>query len=190
MSMVIALAQIVVVAAALAEPQSPIAPVRIDPPAGGGNPIVISVTGVEQDPIPLTARWSASDACLADIACFVSSWIEANSTGNLDHVLALRAPTERADVQSRYKDPSLMARNVSRFNAVRKWGLLGWANYGTFRIVFLTRDDERSQSVIYTLPLKQVDGKWMQTDALAADSGVYEMFDRIGKAILERHKKQ
>lgn len=188
--MVLALVQILVVAAApVLLAQSPIAPIRIEP-SGGGSPITISVTGVEQDPAPMAARWNAADTCLAEVPCFVSSWIEANSTGNLEHVLALRAPAERAEVEKRYGgDPSMMARNTTRFNAVRKWGLLGWAEYGTFRIVFLTRDDTQSNAPIYTLPLRRVENRWAQTDALAADAGVYEMFDRIGKAILERHRK-
>jgi hypothetical protein len=180
----------VVAAVALADPQSPIAPVRVEPAGGGGNPIVISVTGVEQDPAPMVARWNAGNACLAEIPCFVSSWIEANSAASMEHLLAVRAPKERTDVERRYREPGLLARNAERFNAVRKWGLLGWADYGAVRIVFLTRDDEQSQSTIYTLPVTRVDAKWMQTDALAADTGVYEMFDRIGKAILERHRKR
>ena len=180
----------VVAAVALADQQSPIGPLRIEPPGGGGNPIVMSVTGIEQDPLPVAGRWSAADACLAEVPCFVSSWIEANSTASVEHLLALRAPKERTEVEKRFRDPGLLSRNASRFNEVRKWGLLGWADYGVIRIVFLTRDDEGSQSTIYTLPLTRVDGKWMQTDALAADVGVYEMFDRVGKAILERHRKR
>jgi hypothetical protein len=180
----------VLAAVALADQQSPIAPLRIEPPGGGGNPIVISVTGVEQDPAPVAGRWSAADACLAEIPCFVASWIEANSTASMEHLLALRAPKERTELEKRYREPGLLTRNASRFNEVRKWGLLGWADYGPLRIVFLTRDDSQSQSTIYTLPITRVDGKWMQTDALAADTGVYEMFDRVGKTILARHQKR
>jgi hypothetical protein len=176
-------------AAAPVDAQSPIAPVRIEPPSGG-TPIVVSITGVEQDPAPVVGRWNAADACLADVACFVTSWIEANSAGNLDHLLALRAPNERKTVEGRLREPGLLARNASRFSAVKKWGLLGWAEYGALRIVFLAREDEQSQSAIYTLPITRVEGRWAQTDALATDTGVYEMFDRIGKAILERHRKQ
>ena len=193
MLMVFAFVQVLAVAAAavtLADPQSPIAPVRIEPPGGGGNGVLVNVTGQEQDPVPLAGKWNASESCLGEVACFASSWIEANSTGSLEHVLALRATAERPDVERRFRDPQLMTRNASRFNAVRKWGLLGWAEYGAFRIVFLTRDDEQSQSSIYTLPLRREGARWAQTDALATDSGVYEMFERIGKAILERHRKR
>ena len=49
----------VVAAVALADPQSPIAPLRIAP-ASGGTPIVVTVTGVEQDPVPLAARWNTA----------------------------------------------------------------------------------------------------------------------------------
>src|ERR1700704_1530893 len=99
------LLQLFVVAMALGDPQTPMAPVRIEPMPGSPNPVVVSVTGVEQDPVPLTAKWNSSDTCLADVACFVASWMEANSTGNFDHVLAIRAPEERAELQRRYADP-------------------------------------------------------------------------------------
>ncbi len=185
-----ALLQLFIVAAiALAEPQTPIAPVRIEPAIGGGNPIVVSVTGVEQDPVPLAAKWNTADACLADVACFVSSWMEANSTGNFEHVLALRAPDERAELQKRYADPAMMQRNMTRFNAVRKWSLLGWAEYGPVRVVFLVKEDQ-SPSPIYPLPIRRVEGRWAQTDVLATDPGFFEIFDRIGRAILERHRKR
>jgi len=175
-------------AIAAADPQSPIAPVRIAP-APGGTPIVVSVTGVEQDPVPLTAKWDAGAACLADVACFVSSWMEANSTASMEHVLALRAPDERADVQKRYADPAMLQRNATRFNQVRRWSLLGWAEYGPARVVFLAKEDQTSDPV-YVLTIRKVDGRWAQTDILAADPGFYEMFNRIGRVILERHRKK
>jgi hypothetical protein len=189
--MVIALVQVLVAAAAaLAQPQSPIAPVRVEPP-GGGTPVVISVTGVEQDPVPLAAKWNPSEACLGDIACFVANWLEANSTGSMEHVLALRAPAERAEVEKRYaSDPQMMTRNAARFKEIRRWSLLGWAEYGAFRIVFLVFEDAQAQQNIYTLPIRRVEARWGQTDALATDTGVYQIFDRVGKVILERHRKK
>ena len=181
---------LVAAAAALAQAQTPIAPVRVEPP-GGGTPIVVSVTGVEHDPVPITAKWTASDTCLADIACFVASWLEANSTGSMEHVLVLRAPAERAEVEKRYAaDPQMMTRNATRFKDIRRWSLLGSAEYGTFRIVFLVYEDAQSQQAIYTLPIRKVETRWAQTDALAADAGVYQIFDRVGKVILERHRKR
>lgn len=189
--MAIALVQVLVAAAAaLAQPQSPIAPVRIEPP-GGGTPVTISVTGVEQDPVPLAAKWTAGEACLGDIACFVANWLEANVTGSMEHVLALRAPAERAEVEKRYAgDPQMMTRNAARFKDIRRWSLLGWAEYGAFRIVFLVYEDAQAQQSIYTLPIRRVETRWAQTDALAADTGVYQIFDRVGKVILERHRKK
>src|SRR6185503_15862187 len=109
--MALALVQVLVAAAAaLAQPQTPIAPVRVEPP-GGGTPVMISVTGVEQDPVPLAAKWNPSETCLGDIACFAANWLEANSTGSMEHVLALRTPAERAEVEKRYaSDPQMMTR--------------------------------------------------------------------------------
>ena len=175
-------------AIAAADPQSPIAPVSIAP-AGGGTPIVVTLTGVEQDPVALTAKWDAGAACLADVACFVSSWMEANSTGSMEHVLALRAPDERADVQKRYADPAMMQRNSSRFNQVRRWSLIGWAEYGPARVVFLRKEDQTSDPV-YVLTIRKVEGRWAQTDILAADPGFYETFNRIARVVLERHLKK
>ena len=51
-------------------------------------------------------------------------------------------------------------------------------------------EDAQSQQAIYTLPLRRVETRWAQTDALAADTGVYQIFDRVGKVILERHRKR
>ena len=175
-------------ALAIADPQSPIAPVHITP-AAGGAPITVSLTGVEQDPAPLAAKWDAGAACLADVACFVSSWMEANSTGSMEHVLALRAADERADVQKRYADPAMMQRNSTRFNQVQRWNLLGWADYGPARVVFLNKVDQTSDP-IYVLTIRKVEGRWAQTDILAADPGFYEIFNRIGRGILERHRRK
>lgn len=182
------LSYLIVAAAAIAEPQTPIAPVQIAP-ASGGTPIVVSLTGVEQDPAPLAAKWDASGACLADVACFVSSWMEANGTGSMEHVLALRAPDERADVQKRYADPAMMQRNSARFNQVRRWSLIGWAEYGPVRAVFLAKEDQTPDPV-YVLTIRKVEARWAQTDVLAADPGFYEIFNRIGRAILERHRRK
>ena len=93
-----------------------------------------------------------------------------------------------ANLQKRYADPAMMQRNASRFKAVQKWSLLGWAEYGDIRVVFLAKEDT-SPSPTYALPIKRVEGRWAQTDALAADPGFFEIFDRIGRAILERHRK-
>jgi hypothetical protein len=188
--MTAAILQVLAAAAAvLAQAQTPIAPVRVEPP-GGGTPIVISVTGVEQDPVPMAAMWNASETCLADVACFVAIWLDANSTASMERVLALRAPAERAEVEKRYgADPQMMARSAARFKETRKWSLVGWADYGAFRIVFLVYEDAQSRQAIYTLPLRRVEPRWAQTDALAAD-GVYPIFDRVGTAILERRSKR
>jgi len=170
---------------------APIAPVRIEPPAGGGNPIVVSMTGVEQDPVPLTARWNGDDVCLADVACFVSSWMEANTAPTLDHILVVRAADERADLQRRYADPQMQARNSARFKQVRAWSLLGWIDYGAYRIVLLAKDDPTpSTDPVYTLPIKKTGARWGQTDALATDTNIYQVFDRVAKEILDRHKKK
>ena len=182
------IAPFLLAAAFAAEPQTPIAPVKIEPAIGGGNPVVISVTGVEQDPVQLTAKWNATDACFADTACFVSSWMEANSAGNMDHALALRAPDERAELQKRYADPTMMQRNSIRFNQVTRWSLLGWAEYGSVRVVLLVKEDSTPDR-IFTLTIRKVGGRWTQTDVLAADQGFREIFARVGLAILERHRK-
>jgi hypothetical protein len=177
--------------ATVAQAPSPIAPVRIEPTSGGGNPIMVSVTGMEQDPVPLTARWNGDDACLADVACFVSSWMEANTASTIDHLLIVRAPDERTDLQRRYADPQLIARNSARFKQVRAWSLLGWIDYGGFRIVMLAKDDPSpSTPPIYTLPIKKAGARWGQTDALATDTGIYQVLDRLATAILERRRKK
>ena len=173
----------------LAEQQSALGPVRIESSGGGGNPIVISMVGVEQDPTPVTARWNPADACLADIRCFVSSWIDANTSGDLQKLLRLRPPDERAGFQARAAETrNLLALNADRFKATRSFGLLGWVEFGAFRIVLLVKSDEQKTNATYTLPLRRVDGRWAQTDALAAEN-VYVILDRIAQAVLLRHSK-
>ena len=175
----------------VAQAQTPLRPVTLQPPAGGGNPIVINAAGVEQDPAPIAARWNADDQCLGDIACFVASWIEANTAGDLEHLTILRAPEERAELERRFKDPVLMSRNASRFKQIRSWSLAGWIDYGTFRFVMLTKDDPLpSTSPIYTLPLKKTGARWGQTDALATDTGLYQIIDRVAKEVADRHRKK
>jgi len=172
-----------------AEPQSPIAPVRIEPAPGSANAITVTLTGVEQDPVPLAAKWDASAACLADVACFVSSWMEANSTASMEHVVVLRAADERAELQKRYADPAMIQRNAARFNQVRRWSLLGWAEYGPARVVFLGKEDSTADPV-YVLTIRKVEGRWAQTDIFASDPGFYEIFNRVARVILDRHRKK
>lgn len=190
MSMVM-LARVLTAAVTLMVPQqpTPMSPVRIEPTTGGGSPVTVSVTGVEQDPVQVTGRWNADDKCLAEIDCFVSSWIEANSSGSLEHLVALRNPAERADVERRLREGQLLSRNATQFKAIRKWSLLGWAEYGTYRIVLLAREQDGAATNTYTLPLLRVGSRWAQTDALATDAGVYEIFDRIAKVVQQRHQK-
>jgi hypothetical protein len=83
----------------MSEQQSVMAPVRIESTAGGANPIVISMVGVEQDPTPITARWNPAERCLSDVSCFVASWIEANGGGDQQRLVLLRFPDERADLE-------------------------------------------------------------------------------------------
>jgi hypothetical protein len=80
-----------------------------------------------------------------------------------------------------------MQRNTTRFNAVRKWSLLGWVEYGDVRVVLLVKEDS-SSSPTFALATKRVDGRWAQTDSLATDPGYFEIFDRIGRAVVARHQ--
>jgi len=179
-----------VAATTIAAAQSPLAPVRIEPP-GGGVAIVVTATGVEQDPVAVAAKWDARPACLADLPCFVASWIAANAAGSLDNLKALRAPAERPQLDQRLRDPQVLARNSARFAAIKKWSFLGWVDYGTYRIVLLVHEDNDSPVPgVYTLPLKKTDTQWTQTDTLASDSGIYEMVDKMGRVILARHQKR
>jgi hypothetical protein len=179
-----------VTVAFFAPAQAPIRPIQLEPPSGGGNPVVVTVTGVEQDPAPVAARWNGDDSCLADIACFVGSWIEANSADSPEHLVALRVPDERADLQKRLADPQLLARNAARFKQIRSWSLLGWIDYGGFRVVMLAKDDPASStSPVYTLPIKRTGARWAQTDGLATDSNIYPILDRLATAVLDRHRQ-
>jgi hypothetical protein len=170
--------------------QAALRPVRLEPPSGGGNAVTISATGIEQDPTPVPARWNGDDKCLGDIACFVSSWIEANAADTVEHLVALRASDERGALQRRFADPQLLSRNAMRFKQIRSWSLLGWIDYGAYRIVMLTKDDPLpSTSPVYTLALKKEGTRWAQTDALATDTNIYQVLDRVAKEVLERHRK-
>ena len=82
----------------------------------------------------------------------------------------LRAPRQRAEVEKRYAaDPQMMTRNASRFKDIRRWSLLGSAEYGTFPRCLSGRTTTRGrQQAIYTLPVESIETRWAQTDALAA----------------------
>src|SRR5262249_25400555 len=111
--------------------QPSLGPIRIESSAGKDNPIVITATGVEHDPILVQARWNPEVNCLSEIMCFVSSWLEANWSGNLQHMMAVRNPAERSDFESRLsQNPNLLGLNADRFKKIKNWSVLGWVQYG------------------------------------------------------------
>ena len=169
--------------------QQTLAPVRIESPLDKENAIVITAVGEEHDPIAIKGAWNADDHCLSEIACFVASWIEANSTGNLDQIVQLRFPAEQAELERRLRqNPNLLQANASRFRVVQSWSLLGSVRYGPFEVVLLAKQDPTSSTGTYTLPLRRVNSRWAQTDALANDAGVYAVIDRIADAVMKRHR--
>jgi hypothetical protein len=171
--------------------QTPIAPVKIEAAPGEANPITVTVVGIEQDPALITPRWSASDACLADIPCFLSSWIAANTSGDAERVLLLRSPAERSDLEKRFaQEPRLLALNSARFKATRSWGFLGWVEYGTYRFILLFNEDEQGSRSAYTLPVQRVRNNWVQTDALSKQTYAFAIVDRVAKAVMERHPRK
>lgn len=172
-----------------AQQSQQLSPIRIESSTGKDNPIVISVTGVEHDPIIVQARWNAEDNCLSEIMCFLSSWLEANASGNQQHMLAVRNPAERTDFEHRItQNPNLLAVNADHFKRIKKWSVLGWVQYGAVYAVLLVKDDPQSQVSTYVLPLARSGITWGQSDALATDAGVYQILDRIADAIVQRHR--
>jgi hypothetical protein len=180
-------APVLFTAAVAAQAQKPIAPVQIESIAGGGNPITVSVAGVEQDPTPIQGRWSPEESCLGDVACFVRSWVAANSGIDIQQILLLRSPDERTDLQARIgRTPGALKLNADRFTATRSWSLLGWIDYGSFRIAMLIREDQEGTKSTYTLPLQRTGARWFQTDALAKDEYVMQILDRVTTAVMQR----
>jgi hypothetical protein len=168
--------------------QTPIAPVNIQPSPGAANPITVSVVGVEQDPKPITPRWNASETCLADIPCFLSSWIMANTSGDVERVLLLRSPAERGDLEKRLsKEPRILTLNSARFKTTRAWGFLGWVEYGSYRFILLCNEDEQGSRNPFTLPVQRVGNTWAQTDALSKQTYAFAIVDRVARAVMERH---
>lgn len=169
--------------------QKSLQPVKVESSTSKEDTILITASGVEHDPVPVQGHWNSDDSCLTDIQCFVSSWIDANSNGNIEHLVALRAPSERSDFEQMLaRKPNMVALNKDRFKTIKRWSIVGWVQYGTFRIVILVREEEQSSTLTYTLPLMQTSGRWGQTDALTNDKGVYAIIDRIANAVMERHR--
>ena len=169
--------------------QKPIPPLDLEPAAGGGNPITITVSGVEQDPITVRPGWNSSDSCLAQIDCFLASWLDANTTAETEHVLALRDPAERSDLQKRLsKEPRILALNSAHFKSVRSWVWLGWVEYGSDRFILRVSEDEQGIRSSLTLPLKRAGSVWTQTDALAKETYVFAIIDRVARTVMERHR--
>jgi hypothetical protein len=180
---------LVVVLPVQAQQSQQLSPIQIESSTGKDNPIVISVTGVEHDPIVVQARWNADDNCLSEIMCFISSWLEANASGNLQHMVLVRNPTERNDLERRVtQNPNLIALNADHFKKIKKWSVLGWVQYGAIYAVLLAKDDPQSSASTYVLPLARSGIIWGQSDALATDAGAYQILDRIADAVMQRHR--
>lgn len=172
-----------------AQQSQQLSPIQIESATGKENPIVVSVTGVEHDPIIVQARWNAEDHCLSEIMCFISSWLEANTSGNQQHMLAVRNPAERNELERRLtQNPNLIAVNAEHFKKIRKWSVLGWVQYGAIYAVLLVKDDPQSPVSTYVLPLARSGILWGQSDALATDTGAYQILDRIADAVMQRHR--
>lgn len=172
-----------------AQQQPTLSPIQIESSTGKDNPIVISVTGVEHDPIIVQAHWNAEDTCLSEIMCFISSWLEANTSGNVQHMMVVRNLSERGDLQRRItQNPNLIPLNADQFKSIKKWSVLGWVQYGAIYAVLLVKEDSQSSVTTYVLPLTRSGIVWGQSDALATDTGIYQILDRIADAILQRHR--
>jgi hypothetical protein len=173
-----------------AQQSKQLSPIQIESATGKDNPIVVSFTGVEHDPIIVQARWNAEDNCLSEIMCFVSSWLEANTSGNLQHMLVVRNAPERGELERRItQNPNLIALNADHFKRIKKWSVLGWVQYGAIYAVLLVKEDPQSSVVsTYVLPLARAGISWGQSDALATDAGVYQILDRIADAVMQRHR--
>ena len=78
------LALLLIAVVGAAQNSSTVIEVAISPATGGGNPIRLSVNGVEHEPRPLIPRWNDSTACLSNVESFAQSWLSANNKGELD----------------------------------------------------------------------------------------------------------
>lgn len=173
--------------------QTPIRAVKIEAAPGASNPITITVTGTEQDqPTLVTPKWNASNVCLADMSCFLSSWVAANTSGDSAHLLLLRSAAERIDLEKRFtQEPRLLTLNSARFQSSRSWGFLGWVEFGTYRFLLLFNEDQQGSLSSFTLPLeREENNNWAQTDALSKQTYVFAIVDRVAKAILGKHPKK
>jgi hypothetical protein len=169
--------------------QMPLGPIKVEPSGGKEKPIVISAAGIEHDPLPIVGHWSSADICLTDISCFLSNWIEANSSGNLQHLVALRPLDEKNEFEHRIsQNPNIVSLNADRFKNIKQWSLIGWVEYGPFEIVLLVKQDEKLVMSAYALPLIRTGENWAQTDALSNDPGVNAILDRIANAVMQRHR--
>lgn len=172
-----------------AQQSQQLSPIPIESATGKDNPIVVSVIGAEHDPIVVQARWNADDTCLSEIMCFISSWLEANTSGNQQHMLVVRNAPERGDLERRItQNPNLIALNADHFKRIKKWSVLGWVQYGAIYAVLLVREDPQTSVSTYVLPLTRSGIAWGQSDALATDTGVYQILDRIADAVMQRHR--
>lgn len=172
-----------------AQQSQQLSPIQIESSTGKDNPIVISFTGVEHDPIIVQARWNGEDNCLSEIMCFVSSWLEANTSGNLQHMMVVRNAPERGELERRItQNQNLIALNADHFKRIKKWSVLGWVQYGAIYAVLLVKEDPQSSVSTYVLPLARSGISWGQSDALATDAGVYQILDRIADAVMQRHR--
>ena len=152
---------------------------------------MISISGVQQGPSEITGRWTPDERCFGDIPCFVANWIDANTASDIERLLLLRSDAERAELKQRLAaDPQAVGRNAARFKTTRRWMLLGWMDYGEFRIALLSKQDEFGETTAYTLPLRRTGSRWNQTDALVSDPGVFAIINRVADAVLQRRIKK
>ena len=108
------------------------------------------------------ADWSTPEHAAASV-------ISANVAGDLPWIVKNFVSGERPEAGRQLRDPMAAARTRAYFLNLGSAKLMGWAEFGDARVMFLRGDDGDGDASIATMVLAKTDEGWRQTTALGAD---------------------
>ena len=129
----------------------------------------ITAPGKMLDPLAPVGRVAREQADWSTPERAAASVISGNAAGDLPWIVRNYVSAERPAAGRQLVDPMAAARTRAYYLNLGSAKLMGWAELGDKRILFLRGDDGDGEASIATMVLAKTDDGWRQTTALARD---------------------
>lgn len=141
--------------------------------------VTFKAPGKMLDPLAPLGRVTREQADWSTPEHAAESVISANVLGDLPWIVRNFVSGERPEAGRQLQDPLAAARTRAYFMNLGTVKLMGWAEFGAARIMFLRGDDGDGDASVATMVLAKTAEGWRQTTALSRD----DRFDMIVTAL-------